>query len=177
MSWDVLLLNAPAALHQLPEDFDESTLPRLGALHAVRGIIQQLFPAVDFTDPHWGDLEATDYTIEFNIGEDDPVTSVLLHIRGEDGALSVVQALCGRAGWRAFGPDGTALDFAADPARGLREWRAFRDKGIAEARAQGKSVLISPRINGVRFDTLVQAPSSVTARPWWRFWGRSGGAA
>ncbi len=173
MSWDVVLLDSHVPLTVLPKDFDESIFRPLGPLPEVRATIKELFPSVDFTDPSWGDLEDSEYTIEFNIGKDDPVTSILLHIRGEDVAIEAVMRLCRHTGWCAFGSEGLLIDFSNDPARGLREWRAFLDKGIEKALGEGKRVVVGPRINGVRFDMWVEEMPQKPRRSWWQFWRRT----
>ncbi|MER8029870.1 hypothetical protein ABTZ78_13010 [Streptomyces bauhiniae] len=82
MSWDVLLLRLPddvTSMDELPQDY---TPPPLGRHHEVLAAVAQAVPDADLSDPEWGDLSGPTWSIELNIGSEDPVTSIMLHIRG-----------------------------------------------------------------------------------------------
>lgn len=91
MSWDVLLLRVPegvTAVDALAVDFVPDPV---GALDAVVGLLGQWIPGVDLSDPSWGQLEGPGWSIELSIGDEDPVDSVMLHVRGGgDDVLPVV---------------------------------------------------------------------------------------
>jgi hypothetical protein len=113
------------------ERLTEENTPPLGALDQVLATIRTALPEVDLCDPTWGRVEHPEYTIELNIGRDDPVRSVGLRVHGGDGALEPIARLCEHTGWRALDySTGDFLDEAADPAEGLRGRRAFRDRVI-----------------------------------------------
>ncbi|WP_405851184.1 hypothetical protein OG361_00145 [Streptomyces sp. NBC_00090] len=58
-----------------------------------RGLTQTV-PEVDLSDPAWGGLSGPTWSIELNIGSEDPVDSVMLHIRGSgDDVLTPVLRL------------------------------------------------------------------------------------
>ncbi|MFF7182784.1 hypothetical protein [Streptomyces sp. NPDC008121] len=94
MSWDVLLLRLPdgvTSAQDIPADYAPDPLgTRLDVLAAVTRAV----PGVDLSDPAWGELSSPTWSVEFNIGSEDPVDSVMLHIRGSgDDVLTPVLRL------------------------------------------------------------------------------------
>lgn len=83
-------------------DLEEADIPPLGSLTEVRRKLQAALPEIDLADPAWGTLEGDDYSIEFSVGEEDPCMSVMLHVRGGDEALGVIQRLFAATGWEAL---------------------------------------------------------------------------
>ncbi|MGW0770776.1 hypothetical protein [Streptomyces sp. NPDC002676] len=82
MSWDVLLLRLTddvTSMHELPDDYSPEPL---GRQCDVLAAVTQAVPEVDLSDPTWGDLSGPTWSIELNIGSEDPVDSIMLHIRG-----------------------------------------------------------------------------------------------
>ncbi|WP_326720685.1 MULTISPECIES: hypothetical protein [unclassified Streptomyces] len=96
MSWDVLLLRLPddiASVQDIPNDY---TPPPLGRQQDVLAAVSQAAPEADLSDPTWGELLGPTWSIELNIGEEDPVDSIMLHIRGSgDDVLTPVFRLAG----------------------------------------------------------------------------------
>jgi hypothetical protein len=82
MSWDVILLRLPddvTSVQEIPADY---TLAPLGRRGDVLAAVTQAVPDVDLSDPEWGEISNLTWSIELNIGSEDPVDSVMLHIRG-----------------------------------------------------------------------------------------------
>jgi len=135
-----LLLRFPpgaASLDDLGDDIGEV----LGTTEDVRQCLANVLPTLDLTDPTWGVLESDDYSIEFSIGSEEPCRAVMLHIRGLDDALEPVRAVCEATDWQAIDcSSGDVIDFAVDPARGLRAWRDYRDRLTQGAPVKGVSV-------------------------------------
>lgn len=129
MSWDVLFVAAPPGVTSL-DDMPEAELPPLGPRDEVLKALRDAAPAADWTDASWGRLDAGDFSIEFNVGDGDPVESVMLHVRGGDGALRVIQRVSEALQRPAIDcSEGTVIDFAsADAAAGFHAWRDYRDK-------------------------------------------------
>jgi hypothetical protein len=101
MSWDVLLLSVPpgiATVDDSPEDFASELGPRAQVLSTLAA----LFPDLDLSDPTWGILAGDDFAIEFNIGDGDPVETIMLHVRGSNSTIHAIHYICERTGWRAF---------------------------------------------------------------------------
>lgn len=163
MSWDVVMLAAPAGvmdLSQLPQDF---SVP-LGPLQEVLDQLQWILPDLDLSDPTWGRLHGPGYSIEFSVLPNDPVLAVMLHVRGGDDAIEPIARLCRQTGWSAFDcGDGNLIDFSADPCSGLRAWREYRDHVLDNARKRGEGVVVDPEISGIGFDAVIKpAPNPTT---------------
>ncbi|MGW6015936.1 hypothetical protein [Streptomyces sp. NPDC055210] len=82
MSWAVLLLRLPDDFTSLQDIPDDYTPPSLCRQKEVLAAVSQAAPKADLSDPTWGELCGPTWSIELNIGDDDPVDSIMLHIRG-----------------------------------------------------------------------------------------------
>ncbi|MEW1648037.1 MULTISPECIES: hypothetical protein [unclassified Streptomyces] len=124
MSWDVLLLDLPDDITSA-QDIPADHSPRpLGRRHEVLAAIGRAEPATDLSDPTWGDLTGPTWSIELGIGSDDPVDSVMLHVRGSgDDVLTSVFRLAGAL-------DCKVLDCASGELitpGGPSAWHAFQE--------------------------------------------------
>jgi hypothetical protein len=129
MSWDIFVQDLPATartLEDIPSDFAPAVLG--GRADLIRRI-EAVAPSVDFSDPAWGILETSNFSVEFNIGDEDPVQSFALHVRGDDSAAAFVSDLLTRLGLRALDPQSDSGLFEPGGAAvwSLRRWRRFRD--------------------------------------------------
>ena len=91
MSWDVLLLHLAddiTSAQDIPDDY----APRpLGRLHDVLAAVSRVEPGADLSDPAWGHLTGATWSIELGIDSEDPVDSIMSHVRGSgDDALASV---------------------------------------------------------------------------------------
>ncbi|RKS79511.1 hypothetical protein BZB76_0982 [Actinomadura pelletieri DSM 43383] len=123
MSWDVLLMRVPAevrGMDDLPQDYAPEPV---GSLPDALGRLASELPEVDLSDPEWGVLEGPTWSIELNIGHDDPLEAVMLHVRGGgDDVLTVILRIAQILGCRAL--DTSTGDFLAE---GRTEgWHAFQ---------------------------------------------------
>ena len=92
MSWDVVILNLSPGTAVL-EDVPESAEITLGALPHVLDLLRQIFGEnIDLADPTWGTLEGETFSVEFNIGTQDPCDSIMLHVRGDDAAIYPIKS-------------------------------------------------------------------------------------
>jgi hypothetical protein len=156
VSWDVVILQVPEGVEspaELPDDFDSN----LGSAESFLRLLKSLFPEIDLSDPAWGILDGPEFSIEFSIGEKDPVDSVMLHVRGSGQAVEPIQSLCKAGGWRALDmSDGEFIDFSAAPEAGLEAWRGLRDEAVAAARSRGADVMVEPKLQNIRADAVVR---------------------
>jgi hypothetical protein len=160
MSWDVILYNLPSSVTSL-EKYYPQPLPLLGSKSNVIRQLKEVFPDIRFSDPDWGYIERSNYSIEFNFGKEDPLDSLMLHVRGNENVIAAIRAICESASWRAFDTTtGLFMDFENDPARGLREWRSFRDKVFNKVKVQGEE--IQQKGN---FSFVIKKK-----KLWWQFW-------
>ena len=131
MSWDVSIMkfSHQYALVEAISD-GESCLP-LGARVEVHSAVSDWFPGTDWRDPNWGIWDSQFGSIEFNLGEDEPATGLMLHIRADNAVIQPIIALCRHRGWIALDcSTGEFLEQAVDPTAGLEAWRTFRDSVI-----------------------------------------------
>ena len=109
MSWDVMIFNtcgkAPPPLEQL----QESDYEPLGPAEEVRQRIAVLLPGVDWTDITWGLYGGDGFSIEFNIGKNDLIENMMLHVRGGGDSISPIMTICQSNGWSAL--DCTTSEF------------------------------------------------------------------
>jgi hypothetical protein len=130
MSWDIFVQDIPeglASAADMPDDF----VPRpLGARRVIIEKILTVVPGADFSDPAWGRIDAPDFSIEVNLGEQEEVEGFAFHIRGGDMAAFVVADILGHLGFRAFdtGSDSGLFSIGPDGSEGQKKWREYRDR-------------------------------------------------
>jgi hypothetical protein len=126
MSWDVMVFNFDGSP---PRDFDE--LPEshkpdpLGPACNVREAISKQLSDVDWSDCTWGIFEGDGFSIEFNTGTDDPIDSIMLHVRGGGDAITAMLRFAIPNKWSLL--DCSTGDFI-DPENPSQEgWQGFQD--------------------------------------------------
>jgi hypothetical protein len=129
MSWDIAVMDLPAdaaTVSDIAADFEPEPL---GDRTALINKIREVAPTTDFSDPTWGDLTTPDFTIEFNMGQADPVPSFMLHVRGgDDLVVGFIAVLLAHLGLRAIDcSEGEFFEPAAS-AESLAAWKAFRER-------------------------------------------------
>lgn len=132
MSWDVLFQDLPRCVRSLGEIPDEFRPGPLCTRAELVAAVRKVAPTADFSGSWLAVLDANDFSIELDAGDGDPVCSVMLHVRGGDGALAVVQALSAALGRTAIDCSaGELMDFESpDPGKGFATWRAYRDRSV-----------------------------------------------
>jgi hypothetical protein len=133
VSWDVLIFNAPTyatSVDEIPQDFD---LRPLGAGPDIRELLHGALQGLDLSDPAWGNLAGATWNIELNIGSEDPVESIMLHVRGGgDDVLGVIARIAAAVSGRAL--DISTMEFlTGDPAQtaGWQDFQQYRDQVLA----------------------------------------------
>ena len=108
---------------------DADPVGPLGPAAQVRRRIAKHLPGVDWSDSASGVYEGDGFTIEFNAGDDDPIDSLLLHVRGGGDAIAALLRFANPNRWALL--DCTTSEFL-DPenpsAEGWEGFQAFRDK-------------------------------------------------
>lgn len=131
MSWDILLMPVPAgfrSVRDIPSDWQP--LP-LGPRSEVVAGISAVRPDIDWSDPTWGMLGGEGFSIEFSTGREDPVQSVMLHVRGGGDVIPLIAEICERNRWRAIDcSSGEFMDFGEESAQSWRDWQAYRDRVV-----------------------------------------------
>lgn len=81
MSWDVYFQDLPAGIRsveEVPDDFQPGPLCGRAELLAV---IRSVLPDIDLSDATWGVVERDDFSIELDLGSEDPNEGFALHMR------------------------------------------------------------------------------------------------
>ncbi|QDD59111.1 hypothetical protein FE156_11150 [Streptomyces albidoflavus] len=134
MSWDVLLVRLPGEVTSVSRTAHDYVPAPLGSRHDVLATVARVLPEADLSDPAWGVLSGPTWSIELSIGADDPVESVMLHLRGAgDDVLTPVFELAGALGCKVF--DCSAGDLITPGGvSGGHGSRRFRDQVVGEGR-------------------------------------------
>jgi len=105
-------------------------MPSLGSGPEVVARLAKSFPDVDLSDPTWGHLVGSSWSIELNIGDEEPIKAIMLHVRGSgDDVVPVVAAIAAVVGARAWDiSSGAFLDETAPAADGWRGFQQYRDQ-------------------------------------------------
>lgn len=138
MSWDVMVFNYGG---KPPADGDAPPAGPLGPASKVRDGIAAHLPGVDWSDPSWGIFEADEFSIEFNMGDEDPIDSIMLHVRGGGEVLGAIMAFANPNGWSLLDcSTGDFLDPEKPSSAGWEGFQDFRDKvirSIVKPKGQG----------------------------------------
>lgn len=127
VSWDISIMDLPsdaASIADIPDDFQPEPLgSRVDLIAAIR----EVAPSVDFSDPSWGELVTPDFVIEFNMGSEEVVDSMMLHVRGGEPVVDFLDALLTRLGRRAIDCSEGEFFSPATSGESLRSWQQYRD--------------------------------------------------
>ena len=129
MSRDIFVQDIPPeirSLEDIPSDFQPALI---GRRSEIISRILDVVPFADFSDPSWGRIDGSTFSIEVNIGASDSVRHFAFHARGDDMAAAVITDILLHLGLRAFDPQAPngIFDLEVDPTIGLRKWRAYRE--------------------------------------------------
>jgi hypothetical protein len=130
MSWDISIQDIPrdiTSVTDIPDDFQ----PRpIGPRDALIARICEALPATDFSDPTWGVLVQSEFTIEFNMGKQNICDDFMLHVRGGGSAMATIVRLLEHLQLRGFDCQ-TGDFFSIDEAeKSFGQWQKFRDQAI-----------------------------------------------
>jgi hypothetical protein len=128
MSWDVLALDLPPGIEtidEIPKDWSPAPLGKRADIIAK---ICALYPEASFGgDPSWGNLRLPGVGIEFNLGGNEDVKCLGMHVRGGDRAPHVVAYILNTLGMRAVTTSESGL-FDCDPeteSKAFDSWRGY----------------------------------------------------
>ena len=132
MSWDVLLIKAPPeitslSIKQLPDDF---TL-KLDSRPNVISLLNEIVPEIQHLDIKWARIRTDDFSIEMNIGSNDPIEAVMLHVYGKENSIQVIKRICQYTGWRAYDTSTDSfLDFDEKTLDSFSRWKSYKERII-----------------------------------------------
>jgi hypothetical protein len=131
MSWDVMVFNYGGQPPSLDQMADAPPVGPLGPAAQVRKRIAAHLPGIDWTDPTWGIYEGDGFSIEFNTGKDDPIDSIMLHVRGGGDAISAMLTFANPNGWSLLDcSTGEFLDPERPSSEGWEGFQEYRDKAL-----------------------------------------------
>lgn len=89
MSWDLCVQDwgGVKRLSEIPDDFEPQAI---GMRSDLIKQIKEVEPLVDFEDESLGELCTDQFTIEFNMGNEELVSAFMIHVRGNKLAISVI---------------------------------------------------------------------------------------
>lgn len=135
MSWDVMIFNTRGKKPPPIEQFEESDYEPLGPAAGVRERLSSLLPGIDWSAPTWGVFEGDGFSIEFNVGKEDPIGSMMLHVRGGGDAIAAIFTFARPLGWSALDcSTSDFIDLDSPSQAGWEGFQAFRDKVIDQYR-------------------------------------------
>jgi hypothetical protein len=131
MSWDVMIFNVRGKTPRTPEKLQESDLDPLGFAVEVLQRVSALLAEIDWSDPNWGIYKGGGFTIEFNVGKNDPIDHMMLHVRGGGDAIAAITHFARPLECSALDcSTGEFLDLDNPSQAGWEEFQEFRDKVI-----------------------------------------------
>ena len=131
MSWDVIIMRFPEGFDgdfdKMPDDWEPETLFTQGYFEEE---IKKIFPNI-IGDKTWLTLNAETYSIEFNVGEDDLISNIMLHVRGGNDALKAIEEICKKFNCQALDTtESKLIDFSEEINEGFESWKKYRDNVI-----------------------------------------------
>ena len=133
MSWDVSIMKFAHRYQSVAEIPADAEPLALGTRSFVHAAISEVFHGVDWSDPRWGVFRCEHGSIEFNNGGEEPLTSVMMHVRAGAAIVPLIVDLCRRQDWSALDlSSGDFLDQVDTPAKGQADWQTYRDRVIGD---------------------------------------------
>jgi hypothetical protein len=83
MSHDIIVFeigSPPPPFDELPNDWEGALL---GTIDTVQRKLESVVPEIEWTDIGWGAFDNGELSIEFNLGDDEICTNLMLHVRGD----------------------------------------------------------------------------------------------
>jgi hypothetical protein len=129
MSWDIAIMKFTRAYMSAQDIPDDEPGLTLGSRDEVHARVNAAFPGTDWADPEWGVWEAPFGSIEFNVGDEDPVGDLMLHVRASEVVVPLIVALCLDNGWQGIDcGTGALIERSPSPGQGQADGRACRDQ-------------------------------------------------
>ncbi|HSP35873.1 MAG TPA: hypothetical protein VLU46_16290 [Thermoanaerobaculia bacterium] len=130
MSWDIFIQRYPVSARRVADIPDSFAAAPIGGRADVIAKLSAAFPRADLSDPSWGVLSTDDYSIEFGLGDEDPVQGITLHVRGDDSVVPQITRVLHVFGLRAIDSwTGEFFDPQVAP-QSLAHWRNYLEEGV-----------------------------------------------
>jgi hypothetical protein len=134
VSWDILIQAAdspPPKFADLSPDWEGTPL---GSLDFVRSTLNKVVPNSIWQDGNFGLYETDEGSIEYNLGDEEPCTAIMLHVRGHgEPLIAQLIAIANVSGWYALDIlQGEWFHHGADPRVGLSDFHKFQEASLLE---------------------------------------------
>lgn len=138
ISWDVMIFHLREKPNSLEGLSDAAMLP-LGPAAQVRAAVSAVLAGVDWSDHTWGLYGGDGFSIEFNVGKEDPIQNMMLHVRGGGEAIPDIMRLVVANGWVALDCSTSEfLDPTAPSDEGWVGFQKYRDGVFKRIRNESK---------------------------------------
>jgi hypothetical protein len=125
MGFDLFFLNIPPQVTHM-SDIPKG-IPPLGPLEEVLNKVRTSYPALKLDETGFGDIDGGSYSIEIDIGNDDPVDSIMVTLRGGPEGIDALAPIFAQ-GFRAVAPGiDTIASTPADLHTAFAAFTAYRD--------------------------------------------------
>ncbi|MCP4317283.1 MAG: hypothetical protein GY789_15035 [Hyphomicrobiales bacterium] len=132
MSWDISFMaadNPPPPVSEMPDEWSGN---HAEAVADVPAKISSILPKTDWSDPKWGTLDGNSFSLEFNMGDDDPCSSFMIHARGGGEVARVIEEIAQLPGWYALDTSqGEWLHHCSSAEAGIEAFNNYRDQVIS----------------------------------------------
>lgn len=133
MSWDVFVQDIPEDVQRISDMHEKYSnfKPRpIGMRSDIIKKIKEIIPEADFSNPSWGVIDETEFSIEVNMGDQEECIGFAFHVRGGDAAAFVIYDILENLGLRAFDPNSETglFEISSDAIAALQRWHQYRDK-------------------------------------------------
>ena len=124
MSWDVSIINFSRDYNSIEEIPDDEKPLELGSRAEIHEAVSEFFPGTDWSEASWGRFNCQFGSIEFNLGENDPSDSLMLHVRASDDVVPLIVAMCKKKNWSGLDcSNGDFLEKSKNPSSGIDGWK------------------------------------------------------
>ena len=133
MGWDLTVLNIREYPGKLEGLMYDSVIP-LGSRDDVVSTIQNAFPEADISDPSWIVVTHLDYSLEFEVGDEEIVDYMSLHVHGNKESVVAISRLAWKSGWAFLDAAiGDFIDFGGGTQdEGFLRWQSYRDRSLED---------------------------------------------
>lgn len=132
MGWDVAGFIPPHGIEDLGAIPNNYRPAPIASRARFLEIATRIVPTVDARDPTWLDLTGCGQVLELSLGREDPIESVMFHVRGGDGGIPVMLEFAHTLGFRLL--DCSTGEFLTGDARNaaFSQWQDYRDRIVSE---------------------------------------------
>jgi hypothetical protein len=129
MSWDISVQDIPVgavSIADIPDDFSPKVL---GNRNDIIARIKEVCPDADFTDPSWGLIDNSEFSIEVNIRQE-TVQGFMFHVRGSGEAAKVIDNILRHLNFRGLDCSAGEIFSLEHAEKSFSEWQKYRDQVV-----------------------------------------------